>query len=300
MTTTQRSILLLLFIATIGIFVALGGMIFYDLGLSASLELSNLNFQEPTPKDQGPSPKDQGSTPNSQIPTPSNQPPTATIEPSPTQTALPSPTSLPTRTPTVTETPTPTSTPTIIPPPSAQITGIVGHGQSLPLSCESRSAADWAGYFGVQIDELNFLHGLPPSDNPERGFVGSVRGAWGQTPPDPYGVHAGPVASLLRAYGLKARAYHDLTWDQLRAEIASGEPVIVWIVGHVEIGHSLVYTTPNGLEVIVAKYEHTVIAIGYTEDSVMVLDGTKIYSRPLSIFLNSWGALGNMGIIMES
>lgn len=294
MTTTQRSILLLLFIATIGTFVVLGGMVFSDLGLSASLQFPNPNFQEPTPKDQGPNP-------NLQSPTPSPPPSTATL---PTSTFTPQPptstlTSLPTRTPTVTETATPTSTPTITPPPSAQITGIVGHSQSLPLSCESRSAADWAGYFGVQIDELNFLHGLPPSDNPERGFVGSVRGAWGQIPPDPYGVHAGPVASLLRAYGLKARAYHALTWDQLRAEIASGQPVIVWIVGHVEIGHSIVYTTPNGLEVIVAKYEHTVIAIGYTEDSVMVLDGTKIYSRPLSTFLNSWGALGNMGIIAE-
>lgn len=152
----------------------------------------------------------------------------------------------------------------------------------------------------MRIDELQFLHSLPPSDNPERGFVGSVTGKWGQIPPEPYGVHAGPVATLLRAHGLKARAYHDLTWNQVRAEIAAGEPVIVWIVGHVEPGTSIIYTTPNGLEVIVAQYEHTVIAMGYAEDSVTVLDGVKIYSRPLSVFLDSWAALGNMGIILEN
>jgi TolB protein len=47
--------------------------------------------------------------------------------------------------PTPTPTPTATATPTF--PPEANITGISGRFQSLPLDCESRSAVDWAAYF---------------------------------------------------------------------------------------------------------------------------------------------------------
>jgi len=287
MSTIQRLTLLLLFAAVVGTFGVLGLMI------------ASTSQQLPIPNPQPLAASPQSLTTSPQPPTANHQPPT--ISPHPSLSTLHS---LSTPTPTSTDTPTPTLslalTPGPTPPPSAQITDIVGHHQSLPLSCESRSAADWAGYFGVHIDELTFLHGLPPSDNPERGFVGSVTGAWGQIPPNPYGVHAGPVATLLRAYGLKARGYHDLTWDDLRAEIAAGQPVIVWVVGHVETGTGLTYTTSNGLQVIVAPYEHTVILIGYTEESVTILDGAGVYSRPLSIFLKSWSALGNMGIILES
>jgi len=110
----------------------------------------------------------------------------------------------PTQSPSSSHTPTPvqlgrallpsaTLAPTLTAP--TVLLDIIGHGQSLPLSCESRSAADWASYFGVAIDELEFLGRLPISDNPEIGFVGDVNGNWGKIPPDSYGVHAGPVAA---------------------------------------------------------------------------------------------------------
>jgi uncharacterized protein YvpB len=182
-------------------------------------------------------------------------------------------------------------------PDEARIVGIGGRRQSLPLSCESRSAADWAAYFGVEIDELEFLSRLPASDNPDFGFVGDVRGTWGQTPPQPYGVHAGPVATLLRQHGLNAYARRGLAWDDVRAQIAAGRPVIAWVVGHVERGTPIGYTASNGLTTTVARFEHTVIVIGYTADHVTVLDGARIYSRPLDLFLESWAVLGNMAII---
>jgi len=94
---------------------------------------------------------------------------------------------------------------------------------------------DWANYLGRSINEYTFLNQLPKSDNPDKGFVGSVYGTWGQIPPDPYGVHAPPVAALLREYGLNAYAHRPLSWDQLRAEIAHGNPVIVWVIGNVSL-----------------------------------------------------------------
>lgn len=189
-------------------------------------------------------------------------------------------------------------------PSHAQISGVSGRGQALPLDCESRSAVDWAAYFGVKIDELEFFHSLPESDNPDLGFVGSVYGAWGQIPPYPYGVHAEPIAETLRDYGLKAYAHRPLSWDGLRSEIAAGRPVIVWIVGnsayqYVVNGIPVYYSPPAGDLTVVARYEHTVVVTGYTSDSVSYLNGGSIYTKSLNQFLESWSVMRNMAVTAQ-
>lgn len=194
------------------------------------------------------------------------------------------------------------------PPPSvgslpshAQISAISGRSQALPLDCESRSAVDWAAYFGVKIDEIEFFNNLPESDNPDLGFVGNVYGAWGQIPPHPYGVHAEPVAETLSDYGLEAYAHRPLSWDGLRSEIAAGRPVIVWIVGnsayqYVVNGIPVYYSPSQGDLTVVARYEHTVVVTGYTSDSVSYLNGGSIYTKSLNQFLESWSVMRNMAV----
>ena len=59
-------------------------------------------------------------------------------------------------------------------PDSATVNGVVGHAQTYRLSCESRSAADLAAFWGVNVSETTFFAGLPRSDNPDVGFVGDV------------------------------------------------------------------------------------------------------------------------------
>jgi subtilisin-like proprotein convertase family protein len=192
-------------------------------------------------------------------------------------------------------------------PKQAQVQGLSGRSQSLPLSCESRSAVDWAAFFGFQINEVDFHYNLPESDNPDIGFVGNVYGTWGQVPPNPYGVHAEPVAALLRDYGLSAYAQRPLSWDGLRAEIAAGRPVIVWIVGapsgfgyeYVVNGIPLYYPPQEGNLTVVAPYEHTVIVSGYTEDTVTYLNGGNFYTRNINRFLDSWSVLRNMAITTQ-
>jgi uncharacterized protein YvpB len=191
--------------------------------------------------------------------------------------------------------PQPTPPPPVL-PSSVIIGGVTGRSQSLPLDCESRSAVDWAHYFGHNIDELEFFHLLPHSDNPDKGFVGSVYGTWGQIPPNAYGVHADPVVEVLRDYGLQAYARRPLSWDQLRAEIAASRPVMVWIIGSINNGIPVYYTPADGLHTIVARYEHTVVVTGYTPSLVYYLNGGTIYTRSVTQFLDSWSALGNMAI----
>jgi subtilisin-like proprotein convertase family protein/uncharacterized protein YvpB len=181
-------------------------------------------------------------------------------------------------------------------PSSRIISGVRGAPQSLPLDCESRSAVDWAQYFGVSIGELEFYNLLPHSDNPDKGFVGSVYGQWGQIPPNPYGVHAEPVAEVLRDFGLPAYAHRPLSWDELRAEVGNGRPVIVWIIDSISNGIPVYYTPSDGLHTIVARYEHTVIVTGYTSSLVYYLNGGTIYTVSVGQFLDSWSALDNMAI----
>jgi len=168
---------------------------------------------------------------------PQTNTPTPTASPTVTSTPIPSPTPTATLTftpsPTVTSSSTPTPTMTPTPPNEATIEGIKGRWPAFSLSCEARSAVDWGVYFGIEIDEIEFQNALPVSDNPDIGFVGNVNAPWGQTPPNAYGVHAGPVAELLKSYGLNAQARSDITFDELRAEISAGRPVIVWVVGRV-------------------------------------------------------------------
>lgn len=230
--------------------------------------------------------------------------PTCSSTTVPTSTSLPdnnapAPTSRPSSTPQPTLAASPTSTwsPTPTLPASAAVQGIQGHKQSMPLSCEARSAVDWAAYFGTEIDEGKFFNGLPRSDNPEEGFVGDVYGSWGQIPPDDYGVHAKPIAQRLREYGLNAKHLRQMTLEELMAEIAAGRPVIVWVVGHVNRGTPVPYTSASGEITTVAKFEHTVIVTGYTEHKITVVDGAREFTIYQGEFLKSWNVLENQAVV---
>jgi uncharacterized protein YvpB len=96
---------------------------------------------------------------------------------------------------------------------------------------------------------------------------------------------------------VNAYAHRPLSWDGLRAEIAAGRPVYIFAIGSASFNEvPIYYTAQDGHMTIVAHYEHTVMVIGYTENSVTILDGGTAYTRSLNQFLSSWSALGNMAI----
>lgn len=185
-------------------------------------------------------------------------------------------------------------------PESAFVNGFVGYEQSYNLDCEARSAVDLASWFGVNISHAEFLYNLPKSDDPNVGFVGSWTDARGHIPPASYGVYQEPVAALLRNYGLNAMGAYAYTEDALKSQIAAGKPVMVWVVGNVEIGYSVPYTPAStGHTTFVVPYQHTVVVTGYDADAVYFQDGALKYSRDWNTFLLSWGALGNRAIYVN-
>ena len=284
--------------------VLLGGFIL------AGLALMGLNgyllFRSPFPANLPP-PQENSPTAASETATPTQAAltPTVTLP----ETAAPAETVVPTAAPRATPTSPPAAAPAYPPPPTAPISpapaalppaarvdGLRRRGQVYPLSCEAHIAVTLAAWYGVPLDEKAFQAALPLSDNPEEGFAGDVHGGWGQTPPNDYGVHAPPVAALLRAYGVPAQARRGMTWQELRAEIAAGRPVGVWVVGHVGRGAPTFFTAADGSLVTVARFEHTVIVIGYTPGEVAIQDGAGIYTRSVGDFLHSWSVLGNMAL----
>jgi uncharacterized protein YvpB len=189
------------------------------------------------------------------------------------------------------------ATPTPL-PWRAYIDPIYGQPQQLHLDCEARAAVDWAAFFRMPIDELAFFRRIPAAANPDDGFVGDVNDSWGRLPPSGYGVHAGPVARVLRLYSLSAFAYRGLAYDQLRSQIAARHPVIVWVVGHVGLSKPVVMEL-GGRPVTVAPYEHVVLFIGYEYQKAVVLDGARRYSVDEIDFRNSGKILGNMASVAE-
>ncbi|MCC6147139.1 MAG: C39 family peptidase [Anaerolineaceae bacterium] len=241
---------------------------------------------------------------------------TASLHPaSPATIKIPTlPARTPTRSPSPTLSPTPvlnpgallsskpSQTPASVPAFSEEhyIENITGHKQYFPLGCEAAAAVDWAAYFGVPINEYEFQVRLPQSDNPDFGFVGGVQGPWGQTPPYSYGVHAGPIAALLREYGLPAIGLRNTTLEVLKSHISMDKPVIAWVIGNVVGGVPAEYTDKQGNKVTVAAYEHVVILTGYDADSIRYMNNGRFYEAPEEVFLNSWGVLNNMVVIMDN
>ena len=185
-------------------------------------------------------------------------------------------------------------------PEEHYIWNIWGHHQYYPIGCEASAARDWASFYGVEMNESQFQFQLPISDNPDYGFVGLVTDPWGQVPPYSYGVHAFPVANLLRSsYGMKAKAIKGFTIDQLRAEIAANRPVIAWVIGNCVGGIPYDYVDKNGRHVTVAAYEHVIIVTGFNKDTIRYMNNGNFFDIPTPIFENSWKVLGNMVIILE-
>jgi len=184
-------------------------------------------------------------------------------------------------------------------PKSHYIWDIWGHRQYFGIGCETSAAVDWADYFGVTVSEFNFQLRLPISDNPDLGFVGSVNGPWGQVPPYAYGVHAAPIAAVLQEYyKMEAVGVKGFTIEQIKQEIASGQPVIAWVIGNCVGGIPYGYIDKEGNTVTVAAFEHVVILTGYDQETIRYMNNGKFYDIPVENFENTWSVLGNMVVYL--
>lgn len=175
---------------------------------------------------------------------------------------------------------------------------VEGKAQRRSLSCESRSAVDLLGYYGIGVTEAAFLASLPRSDNPHEGFVGDVDGPGEQLPPAGYGVYAGPVAERLEAYGLPVEVWSGQGLAALRARLAAGHPVIVWATGALDARPAVTLRDAAGRAYQAVRGEHTFLVVGYGPGTVELLDPAtgKRKRVPAARFDASWAILGRMAV----
>lgn len=168
------------------------------------------------------------------------------------------------------------------------IRNIWGHRQFFRIRLRSFCITGLGSFLGWDINEFQFQFELPVSDNPDLGFVGSVYDPWGQAPPYSYGVHAAPVAEvLLSKYGIPAKDAKGLNLTDIKRKIASGQPVIAWVIGNCVGGIPHEYTDKQGNIVIVVAYEHVVIVTGYNITHICYMYNGRFYDIPNEYFLNS-------------
>lgn len=101
------------------------------------------------------------------------------------------------------------------------------YAQEANLSCEAAALRTILASYGVEASEEEIRARIPVADNPHEGFLGDYHGGFGTV--QDYGVYAEPLAGVLAAYGLEARASYGMTYAELDRLVRHGARVIVWL-----------------------------------------------------------------------
>lgn len=176
--------------------------------------------------------------------------------------------------------------------------------QTRPLNCEFQSASDLIWYYGFPFtwDEIFEVVGHDPNGNPHVGFVGrSFDDPPGRLYPYGYGVYAEPIAEGLKRIGIHAVVHYNESQTWLKNQIASGNPVMVWVTANMEKHPAVYWTAKDGKRIKAVRGEHTNLVIGYDENGVWVADpwDGKRHHYPWSVFLASWDILDRMSLVIQ-
>ena len=255
--------------------------------------------------------------------TPGTPTPTATGISTATSTSTSSPTSIPTSIPAftatsiATATPSPSSTSTSVPttgtaplagatatvqkpaalPSTAKIAHFPSLAQSYNLSCEYAAASAVTLYWGKQVTENTFLSQVPSNPNPHVGFRGDINGSFGGI--NDYGIYAEPLVPVLQKYGYDATVFYGGV-SQLKANVAAGKPVVVWITVGKYTPRTPVTASYNGNSFTLVPGEHALVIYGYDTGGVYMMnvaDGLYYYTEWPS-FLPRWSYFDQMALVI--
>jgi uncharacterized protein YvpB len=115
-------------------------------------------------------------------------------------------------------------------------------------------------FYGQYISEDKILLSFTPYSNPHKGFRGQVD----KDPSlDNYGVYAEPVVKVFQKYGVSAETHYFLTEDELKAQILSGKPAIIWTsTDKADTAKPIVKSYQGRYELVAGK--KTLLVAGYT------------------------------------
>lgn len=179
--------------------------------------------------------------------------------------------------------------------------------QDRALSCEAAALKMALAGKGVFVSESAIMDkvGYDPTPHsgdtwgdPYQAFVGSIDGRQNTTG---YGVYWDPIARAGDAWR-PSEAFTGWTTAQVAAEIAKGNPVVLWgVIG----GYEDSWSTPGGKFIYAWKGEHTRTVIGFdgpadNPTKFVINDpyaGRITWTR--SQLEANWGVFGNAGVVVR-
>jgi uncharacterized protein YvpB len=149
----------------------------------------------------------------------------------------------------------------------------------MPSGCEIVSVTMMLNHAGIDVSKEDAAAQLPYSNDPSQGFTGSVYDAGGYG----YGGIVWPSAlvELVRGYQGSAVDLTEASWETVRGFVDEGRPVCIWF-------------TEGGLD-------HTVLLVGYSENTVWVNDplAAKDTTLELEVFFQLWAQNGYRALSYE-
>ncbi|HDR3651082.1 TPA: C39 family peptidase [Bacillus cereus] len=176
----------------------------------------------------------------------------------------------------------------------------------LDRGCEVTSLAMMLQYAGITVDKMKLANEIKKVDfmndgvrgNPNEGFVGNIY----TFSESGYGVYHGPLFQLAKKY-LPNKAV-DLTGksiEELYKSVKAGQPVVIITNATFEPLDEDEFTTweTNSGDVSITYNEHSVVLIGYDQESVYIRDPLKDsldVKVPREKFEQAWVQMGSQAI----
>jgi len=132
------------------------------------------------------------------------------------------------------------------------------------LSCEAAAIRMVLAGRWISASEEEILARMGFDENPHKGFRGNPDGALHDPELADYGAYAEVVARVLASFGVPARIVYGMSNNELRATIADGQPVIVWMTRQPEPRA----IEANGYRLV--DGEHVLVVVGLTNDGRFV------------------------------
>jgi uncharacterized protein YvpB len=182
-------------------------------------------------------------------------------------------------------------------PAQARVSDFPSVTQWYNLSCEYAAAAAVTLYWGALVSQRDFIREVPSSPNPHLGFRGDINGEGGGTAD--YGVYAEPLVPVLEQYGYNARVFYGVV-SRLKADVAAGNPVVVWITVGKYIERPVYRGSFNGDTFKLVPGEHAVVVYGYDSGGVRMMDvgDGGFYYTEWDSFLRRWSYFDQMALVI--
>src|SRR5438105_1798444 len=165
------------------------------------------------------------------------------------------------------------------------------------LDCEYAAAAAVTLYWGRLVSQSVFIREVPSSPDPHLGFRGNIDADGVGI--NNYGVYAEALAPVLERHGYNAVTFYGGV-SRLKANVAAGNPVVVWITTGKYIERPVYHESYKGQSFKLVPGEHTVVVYGYDAGGVRLMDvgDGGFYYTEWSSFLHRWSYFDEMALVI--